>query len=65
MPASIRKLIGGVLMLVFLGAYAFAAVMVFAHLPNQPGIQLAYMAIVGLAWGVPLFPLISWMNRGR
>jgi hypothetical protein len=65
MPARIRKLIGGVLMLVFLGGYAWAAATLFGFLPNRPAIQLIYVAVVGILWGVPLIPLISWMNRGR
>jgi len=64
MSARWRKLIGGIGMLVFLAVYARTAVVVFAHLPPQPWIQLVYMAVVGILWGVPLFPLISWMNRG-
>jgi len=65
MSARWRKLIGGVGMLVFLAVYARTAVVVFGYLPSQPWLQLAYMAIVGIAWGVPLIPFISWMNRGR
>jgi hypothetical protein len=65
MPARWRKLIGGIGMLVFLAVYARTAVVVFGLLPPQPWIQLAYMAVVGILWGVPLFPLISWMSRGR
>jgi hypothetical protein len=28
-------------------------------------LQLAFYALAGICWGIPLFPLISWMNRGR
>ena len=65
MPTRVRKFIGSVGMLVFLGLYAAVAVMLYEHLPDVKTLRLAYMAIVGIAWGVPLFPLISWMNRGR
>jgi hypothetical protein len=35
------------------------------HIPKHWAVQVAYFAVAGVLWGVPLFPLISWMNRGR
>jgi hypothetical protein len=32
-------------------------------LPSHPAIELVYFAVVGTAWGLPLFPLLSWMNK--
>ena len=65
MPTRWRKFIGSVGMLVFLGLYAVGAVMLYEHLPDLKALRLAYMVVAGIGWGVPLFPLISWMNRGR
>lgn len=65
MPARWRKLIGGLAILAFLAIYIHVAIALFAHVPNQPWLQLAFMAVVGMAWGLPLIPLIAWMNRGR
>ena len=65
MPTRWRKFIGGAGMLVFLGLYAVGAVMLYEHLPDFKIVRLVYMAVAGIGWGVPLFPLISWMNRGR
>ena len=28
-------------------------------------VQLAFYLVAGLGWGVPILPLLSWMNRGR
>jgi hypothetical protein len=64
MPARLRKLIGLVAILAFLGLYVWAAVAIGERLPNHWAAQLAFYGIVGIAWGVPLFPLIRWMNRG-
>jgi len=64
MPTRLRKLIGAVGILAFLAFYARTAVVVFGYLPNQPWLQLGYMAVVGVAWGLPLIPFIAWMNRG-
>ena len=65
MPTRLRKLIGGVGMVAFLCLYAILAAMVFDRLPNLWAVKLAYTAVVGTVWGLPLIPLIAWMNRGR
>ncbi len=65
MSARLRKLIGSALVLIFLGLYVGAAGAIGARLPNQWALQLAYYVIVGTAWGLPIIPLITWMNRGR
>lgn len=63
MNPRIRKLVGMLAMLVFLLVYVVLAVRIAGHLPNHPAVSLLYFAIVGTAWGLPLFPLLSWMNR--
>jgi hypothetical protein len=65
MNARVRKAIGGVGILVFLGVYVWAAATIGSQLPNQWAIRLVYYAVVGTSWGLPIIPLISWMNRGR
>ena len=61
--ARVRKAIGGVGILVFLGAYIWAAASIGSALPNQWAVRLVYYAVVGMAWGLPMIPLITWMNR--
>jgi hypothetical protein len=63
MPARVRKLIGGVGIVAFVIAYAALAVTLSAHLPKWA--ELPYYLVVGVAWGLPIIPLITWMNRGR
>ncbi|MBI5942116.1 MAG: DUF2842 domain-containing protein [Caulobacterales bacterium] len=63
MNPRIRKLVGMVAILLFLVLYVSAAVAIADHLPRHPAVSLIYFAIVGVAWGLPLFPLMSWMNR--
>jgi hypothetical protein len=65
MPARLRKLIGGLGMLAFLIAYAVIMTVIADHLPNQWAVKLVFFVIAGTAWGAPLIPLITWMNRGR
>jgi hypothetical protein len=65
MTARIRKLVGGAALMIFLGAYIWGASTLSDHLPDSGAIRLGFYAIVGMAWGLPILPLISWMNRGR
>jgi hypothetical protein len=65
MPARLRKLIGGVGILVFLILYALVMTIIADHLPDQWAVKLIFFVIAGTGWGVPLIPLITWMNRGK
>jgi len=65
MTARVRKLIGLVGLLAFLAAYVTVVSMLADHIPKHWAAQLAFYIVVGLGWGVPILPLISWMNRGR
>ncbi len=65
MSARQRKLIGMFAILAFVTAYAVAAVAIGERLPDHIAVQVLFYGVVGLAWGVPILPLISWMNRGR
>jgi hypothetical protein len=40
-----------------------AALAVADHLPAHWAAQLVFYAFVGTAWGLPLIPLMKWMNR--
>ena len=63
MTPRIRKLIGSLGMLVFLFAYVGGAAALGARLPDVFVLKLAYFAVAGVLWGLPLLPLIRWMNR--
>ena len=65
MSARVRKLIGLFGLLAFLAAYIVAASKISDHVPKTGIAQFIFYAVVGICWGVPIFPLISWMNRGR
>ena len=65
MTARARKFIGGIAILAFLAGYVWLASLISDHLPDLWWARLAFYAVVGMAWGVPILPLLSWMNRGR
>ena len=61
-----RKLIGAVAMLAFVGLYATVAMVVAQtdHIRHAPALpQALFFLVVGLAWVLPLMPLIRWMER--
>ena len=60
-----RKCLGTVFMLAFVCVYALVA-MALAQgrvQASSKGVQMAFYVIVGLAWILPLLPLIRWMER--
>jgi hypothetical protein len=63
MSPPVKKLIGGVGILVFLALYIAVAMIVAQFLPNFWLVKLIYFVVVGTAWGVPIIPLITWMNK--
>ncbi|TAK49994.1 MAG: DUF2842 domain-containing protein [Xanthobacteraceae bacterium] len=65
MPIRLRKLIGTVLLLVLVAAWAFLA-MALAQMPvlaESRVAQLIYYVVAGLGWVLPAMPLITWMSR--
>ena len=61
-----RKLIGTVAMLVFAIFYALFAMALAQSKPLQQAsdlVQAIVYGAVGIAWVLPLMPLIAWMER--
>ena len=65
MTARLRKLIGLFGILAFLAAYVVLVSKASDSVPKQWAAQLVFYVVAGIGWGVPILPLISWMNRGR
>ncbi len=63
MSPRVKKFVGMIAILAFLAAYVLVASKIGDHVPALWWAQGIYYAIVGTLWGVPLFPLIRWMNR--
>ena len=61
-----RKFIGAGAMLAFVMVYAAAAMLLAEGdaIRTAPGAaQAAIYAVLGLAWILPIMPLIAWMER--
>jgi len=60
-----RKFIGAIALLLFLTAYALAAMMVAIALQVNDSkiVEILYYVIAGLAWTIPAGAIIWWMQR--
>jgi len=68
MNPRIRKFAGGVVMLVFVIVYALGAMALADSRPMHDApdyVRTGLYVVLGLAWVLPLMPLISWMERPR
>ena len=65
MPPRLRRLIGCLGIVAFMAAYIWLATLIAARLPDNRVAHLAFFALAGVLWGVPLFPLITWIQRPR
>ncbi|MGO4386283.1 DUF2842 domain-containing protein [Microvirga sp. 2YAF29] len=65
MSTRIRKLIGTVVMLVFIFTYAlFAMAVAEGRITQAPKLlQTVAYIVLGLIWIVPLMPLVRWMAK--
>ncbi|MCA1951656.1 MAG: DUF2842 domain-containing protein [Hyphomicrobiales bacterium] len=65
MNPRMKKLVGALLMVAFV---AFYALVIAALAPRiltgaSKAVEMAFYVIAGLAWTLPLLPLIRWMER--
>ena len=65
MGSRTRKLIGTVVMLVFIFSYALFAMAVAEGRITQapPLVQTLAYIVLGLIWVLPLMPLVRWMAK--
>jgi len=65
MSIRTRKLVGTILLFVFIAAYALVAMAVAMVLQVNASklVELAYYVIAGLLWVLPAGWLIRWMQR--
>lgn len=68
MQQRTRKLVGAFAMLAFVVVYALVAMVLAQARPTQEApalMQTLIYAVLGMAWILPLMPLIRWMEGGR
>jgi len=68
MSRRFRKLIGTLTMVMFAMFYALLAMALAQARPLQEAsstVQAIVYGIIGIAWILPMMPLIAWMERRR
>jgi hypothetical protein len=63
MNPRLRKLIGLFGILAFLVIYMGGVARLAGFVPQHGALQLTFYALAGICWGIPVLPIISWMNR--
>jgi uncharacterized protein DUF2842 len=64
LPIGIRKLLGTLIILVWITTYTLAAVwLATGVLPDHWAVQIIFYPVAGIAWAFPVKPLIDWMQR--
>ncbi len=66
MPRRVRKFIGTIGTIFFVAVYALVAMAMAQSriIQEAPGVlQAVYYVVLGLAWVLPLMPVIAWMER--
>jgi predicted membrane channel-forming protein YqfA (hemolysin III family) len=68
MAPHFRKLLGAFVMIAFVLVYALVAMALADSRPMREApalVQTVLYIVLGLAWVLPLMPLIRWMERTR
>lgn len=65
MPPRLRTFVGSLAIVGFMAAYIWVATIIAARLPDSRTAEFIFFALAGVLWGIPLFPLISWIQRPR
>lgn len=60
-----RRFIATIGTVAFLAFYVWAVIAIGERLPDSQLIDLLFYGVAGIAWGVPLIPLLSWAEGGR
>lgn len=63
MGGRTRRFVAMIGTLVFLATWVWAAAAIGQRLPENVWAQLAFYAVAGIGWGVPLIPMLKWANR--
>lgn len=60
-----RRFVAAVGALAFLAFYVWAVISIGDLLPESQVLDLLFYGVAGIAWGVPLIPLLSWAEGGK
>lgn len=60
-----RRFVAMLGVVAFLAAYVWGVIALGERLPDHPLIDLLFYGLAGLAWGVPIIPLLRWAEGGK
>jgi hypothetical protein len=55
-----RRFIAAIGAVGFLAFYVWAVIAIGDRLPDSVWLDMAFYGVAGIAWGIPLLPLLSW-----
>jgi hypothetical protein len=58
-----KRAVAALAVLAFLVAYVVVVITVGARLPDHWLIDLIFYATAGVAWGIPIIPILRWAER--
>ena len=64
MAPRTRRFVAAVATMAFLAFYVWLVTIIADILPDGFWIDLIFYPVVGIAWGIPLIPLLKWAERG-
>ena len=64
MAPRTRRFVAAVATLAFLAFYIWLVTVIADILPDSFWIDLIFYPVDGIAWGIPLIPLLKWAERG-
>jgi len=67
MSLRTRKLVGSIVLFLWMVVFALLAMGIIGMLPSRPPVWVepVLYAVLGIVWIVPLKPLFIWMGKGR
>jgi hypothetical protein len=60
-----RRFVAMLGVLVFLVVWIWGAITIRGLLPQGQLVDRVVFAVAGVGWGLPLYPLFKWAERGR
>ena len=65
MPLRLKKMLGSLFICVFVLFWVVLSVGLANHVPHKWYLEVPFYAVMGLGWGLPVLPILSWMERTK
>ena len=65
MPARVKKIFGSLFIFAFVIFWIWLATALSGFVPENKAAELVFYAVAGLGWGIPIMPVLAWMEREK